>query len=127
MYAARDILARGARRSMTWWWGGLGWKSSRVVIDSGFPDAIFGPNAPPSETITEFPFFSFILGDLHAHVLALPFTLLALALALDIFLAPLFARSAVTSRAAARRFIPALGAVAASGGWPRWSSAGSTR
>jgi YYY domain-containing protein len=90
MYAARDILANGATAIETWWWGGLGWKASRVVIDTGFPAAIYGANAGPSETITEFPFFSFILGDLHAHVLALPYTLLALGFALDTFLAPLF-------------------------------------
>ncbi|GAC1560065.1 MAG: DUF2298 domain-containing protein [Herpetosiphon sp.] len=34
--------------------------------------------------ITEFPLFSFILGDLHPHVLALPWTLLAIALALNL-------------------------------------------
>ncbi len=89
MYAARDVLSKGQAAIDQWWWGGLGWKSSRVVIDSGFPARYFGPNVPPVETITEFPFFSFILGDLHAHVLALPFALLALALALDIFLKPL--------------------------------------
>jgi YYY domain-containing protein len=38
-------------------------------------------------TINEFPWFSFLLGDLHAHVLALPFTLLALAFALQVALA----------------------------------------
>ena len=36
--------------------------------------------------ITEFPWFSFLLGDLHAHVLALPFTLLAVAFALQVVL-----------------------------------------
>ncbi len=111
MYAARDVLTQGRAAIDEWWWGGLGWKSSRVVIDSGFPAAIFGPNAQPSDTITEFPFFSFILGDLHAHVLALPFTLLALALALDIFFAPLFATGA-TIALGWRAFVPSLGSIA---------------
>jgi len=37
-------------------------------------------------TINEFPWFSFLLGDLHAHVLALPFTLLALGFVLQVVL-----------------------------------------
>ncbi|HEX5502942.1 MAG TPA: DUF2298 domain-containing protein, partial [Thermomicrobiales bacterium] len=93
MYAARDILEHGRQAIDAWWWGGLGWNASRVVIDSGFPARFFGPNVPPSPTINEFPSFSFILGDLHAHVLALPFTLLALALALDAWFAPPLART----------------------------------
>lgn len=42
--------------------------------------------APPSEPppITEFPFFTFLYGDLHAHAMALPVTLLVLALALGL-------------------------------------------
>lgn len=35
--------------------------------------------------ITEFPMFSFILGDLHPHVMALPFVLVVVALALSLF------------------------------------------
>jgi YYY domain-containing protein len=38
--------------------------------------------------ITEFPFFSFFLGDLHPHVLSLPWTLLAVALALNVLVQP---------------------------------------
>jgi YYY domain-containing protein len=38
--------------------------------------------------ITEFPFFSFWLGDMHPHVMALPFGLLALALALQTIARP---------------------------------------
>ena len=44
----------------------------------------FAPSRIDPDTITEFPWFSFLLGDLHAHVLALPFTLLALAFALQV-------------------------------------------
>jgi len=41
-----------------WFW----WRGSRVI----------------PQTITEFPFFSFLLGDLHPHVMSLPLALLAL-------------------------------------------------
>ncbi len=43
------------------------------------------------EVIDEFPFFSFLLGDLHPHVLGLPFVLLAIAVALHIALVGLSA------------------------------------
>ena len=46
----------------------------------------FAPARAAPDAITEFPWFSFILGDLHAHVLALPFTLLMLAFALQVVL-----------------------------------------
>ena len=55
-----------------WWW----WRASRVIHD-----VILGQTV---EVIDEFPFFSFMLGDMHPHVLALPFVLLALALALNL-------------------------------------------
>ncbi|MBI4758582.1 MAG: hypothetical protein HY783_06230, partial [Chloroflexi bacterium] len=57
-----------------WWW----WAASRVLHDSFLGARI--------EIIDEFPFFSFMLGDMHPHVLALPFTLLAVAIALNVFL-----------------------------------------
>jgi YYY domain-containing protein len=58
-----------------WWW----WKASRVI---GTPGPI------GDYTINEFPFFSFMLGDNHPHVLALPYGLMAIGLALAILLAP---------------------------------------
>ena len=51
--------------------GGWWWRSSRVI-----------PNIPP-DGITEFPYFSFILGDLHPHYVAIVLDLLIVALALD--------------------------------------------
>lgn len=56
------------------YWGGVGWRASRVIRDSADPDYGLNP-------ITEFPSFSFILGDLHPHVLALPFAATVLGLA----------------------------------------------
>src|SRR5215216_711557 len=46
----------------------------------------FAPSRVIPGTITEFPWFSFLLGDLHAHLLAVPFTFLALAFALQVTL-----------------------------------------
>ena len=58
-----------------WWW----WRASRVIQD-------FDLAGNHREVIDEFPFFSFLLGDLHPHVLSLPFILLAVAVALNIYL-----------------------------------------
>jgi YYY domain-containing protein len=57
------------------WW----WRASRVLQD-------YDMRHNPLEVIDEFPFFSFLLGDLHPHVLAIPFSLLAIAAALNLFL-----------------------------------------
>lgn len=57
------------------WW----WRASRVLQD-------YDMLGNHREVIDEFPFFSFLLGDLHPHVLAIPFSLLAIAVALNIFL-----------------------------------------
>jgi len=59
----------------SWWW----WRASRVVNDRD----LYGNHM---EVIDEFPQFSFLLGDMHPHVLALPFVLLALALSLNLLL-----------------------------------------
>lgn len=58
-----------------WWW----WRASRVISDYDLTGAA-------REVIDEFPFFSFLHADLHPHVLAIPFVLLTVALALNIFL-----------------------------------------
>jgi YYY domain-containing protein len=64
------------------WW----WRASRVIHDCSFQGLLTGDCNPPNnwEVIDEFPFFSFLLGDVHPHVLALPFVLLAVALALNL-------------------------------------------
>jgi len=49
-----------------WWW----WRATRIGSDWD---------------IQEFPFFSFHFGDLHPHVLALPFTITAVAIAFQLF------------------------------------------
>ncbi|HET6615821.1 MAG TPA: DUF2298 domain-containing protein, partial [Dehalococcoidia bacterium] len=46
---------------------------------------IYPINNQDFRAITEFPMFSFLLGDMHPHVMALPFVLLAVALALTLF------------------------------------------
>lgn len=58
-----------------WWW----WRASRVIHDRDLTGASIG-----LQPIDEFPMFSFLLGDMHPHVLALPFALLALGLALNL-------------------------------------------
>ncbi|ADK86223.1 YYY membrane protein [Desulfarculus baarsii DSM 2075] len=60
-----------------WWW----FQATRVI-----EDALAGGRR--AWLIDEFPFFSFYLGDNHAHVLALPLALLTLALTLNALSAP---------------------------------------
>ncbi len=59
-----------------WWW----WQASRILQDFDFNGANKG------DIIGEFPFFSYLLADLHPHVLAMPFAFLAMALAFQIFM-----------------------------------------
>ncbi|MGD1994155.1 MAG: DUF2298 domain-containing protein [Anaerolineae bacterium] len=60
------------------WW----WQASRVLHD--YAPWHTAANPAEWEVIDEFPAFSFLLGDMHAHLLVLPFVLLALALALNL-------------------------------------------
>ena len=57
-----------------WWW----FRSTRVIGTASDGVAL-------DYTITEFPAFSFLLGDLHAHVLAIPFLLLAIGAVLNLY------------------------------------------
>ncbi|HEX5417822.1 MAG TPA: DUF2298 domain-containing protein [Chloroflexota bacterium] len=51
------------------------WSSTRMI-------ALLGEQG--SGSINEFPYFTFLFADLHAHLIALPFTLLVLALAINV-------------------------------------------
>ena len=51
------------------------WRSSRMM-----------PPDPPGHEITEFPFFTFLFADLHAHLMAMPFTVLVVGAALAVVL-----------------------------------------
>lgn len=71
---ALDILLSGETAPI--YTGDWFWNATRAI------------NINPGEVqpITEFPFFTFLYGDLHAHMIALPLTLLALAWALSLVL-----------------------------------------
>ena len=60
-----------------WWW----FHASRVI--NTFDGMHFIDN-----TIQEFPFFSFLLGDMHPHVMSIPFIALFIGIALNIYRLP---------------------------------------
>src|SRR5918993_813731 len=64
-------------------------EGARLLVADGGPLRDydwFAASRVIDDAITEFPWFSFLLGDLHAHVLAVPFTVLALAFAVQVVL-----------------------------------------
>lgn len=65
-----------------WWW----FRDTRV-INSAVGGGPF-PGSGVDFTITEFPFFSFLLGDLHPHVMAIPFVILAIGLSYNALRTP---------------------------------------
>ena len=56
----------------SWWW----WRASRVINDVNYLGI-------EQELIDEFPSFSFVLGDLHPHVLSIPYVFLAMSMAFN--------------------------------------------
>ncbi len=52
-----------------------------ALVGTVLGDWFMGPSRVIPNTITEFPFWSFLFADLHAHVIAMPLLMLALALA----------------------------------------------
>ena len=60
-----------------WWW----FHASRVI--NTFDGIHYIDN-----TIQEFPFFSFLLGDMHPHVMSIPFVLLFVGIALNMYRLP---------------------------------------
>jgi YYY domain-containing protein len=62
---------------VNWWW----FRAARALSDRDL-------NNNHIEVINEFPMFSFVLADSHPHVMALPYALLAIGLALNVILSP---------------------------------------
>ena len=69
------------------------WRSSRMM-----------PPDPPGHEITEFPFFTFLFADLHAHLMVIPFTALVIGLALAV----VFAATRVNFRQTSSNTSPTL-------------------
>lgn len=91
------------REDFDWWWPSRAvWddRPSLQALERLRREGLVGPallnwrryvsadEAERSYTITEFPFFSFFLGDMHPHVMALPTMLTVMSLALSVALAP---------------------------------------
>ena len=112
----RDISgpadAAGPPRYQTseWWW----WRTSRVIHEYH----LTGRAEEGLEPIVEVPAFSYVLGDLHPHVLALPFAFLSLGVALAWWLR-LRERPPATEQDDATP-VASLRAGLTDVGWPLW-------
>jgi uncharacterized membrane protein len=100
-FAVVAALVMGNLRSFWTWWSGItttaqqthqttwatawNWLTHPALWSSY---DYWTPSRAIPRTITEFPDFSFLLADLHAHVLALPYAVLAVGVALHLWLAP---------------------------------------
>ncbi|HWQ12844.1 MAG TPA: DUF2298 domain-containing protein, partial [Roseiflexaceae bacterium] len=74
------------------WLGSGGLRQALVALEDGLAgfggrlgDWFVGPSRVVEHTINEFPYFAFLFADLHPHVIALPVTLLMIAIAFRIF------------------------------------------
>ncbi len=126
LFAVVAALVMGNLRAVGLWWGQMG-SLSAAISWLGHPARWstfdwWWPSRAIPNTITEFPSFSFLLSDLHAHVLALPYTVLAVGFALSFWLAPL--RPGVGMFGSAPRAVAtlvtagaAIGALYAMNGW----------
>jgi YYY domain-containing protein len=74
----------GQAQSLSWrptdhlWW----WRGTRII------DSLGPQGASLDYTISEFPYFSFLLGDLHPHAMSIPFVLLFVSYSMNFFLTP---------------------------------------
>ncbi len=72
---------------ITWFIKGLAEYAKGANLPVGIGEWYWTPSrALPGDTITEFPFFTFTYADLHAHMIALPITILMLGWAISILL-----------------------------------------
>ena len=78
MDGAPAALSDSWRPQEFMWW----WRATRVI-------GAFDGGQTLDYTIHEFPFFSFILGDLHPHVMSLPFVILFLAFCWQLLRSPM--------------------------------------
>ncbi len=80
----------------------FGGQNAPIYPGDWFWTATRAINIEPGEVapITEFPFFTFLYGDLHAHMIALPLTLLALAWAVSLVLSSDWRERATPRRSA---------------------------
>ena len=81
------------------------WRSSRMVA------------VPGTISITEFPFFSFLFADPHAHIFAMPFALVAIGLSLTVALALYDRRNRVSIALPFGALALTLGALFAAHSW----------
>ena len=73
---------------LTWWWQGLLMTFKGIPLPIGPGDWYWNPSRVvppgPDNSITEFPLFTFLYSDLHAHMIVMPLALLAISWALSV-------------------------------------------